>query len=585
MERIKRLSEETINKIAAGEVIDRPASVLKELVENSLDAGCNAVSVSVEDAGLSLVEVIDNGIGMKPEDLRTAILRHTTSKIQGVADLLSITSFGFRGEALASIASVSRMEIRSIPQGESMGIEITVEGGRITGEKTVTGESGTCVRVRELFFNTPARKKFLKSRKVEQGNIRKTFWDLAVPCAGISFHLSSDGAELLSVPAELDTRHRVHVRESDIADFLHDFNEVSPYFSIQGFVTAPFKTFPRSNRIFLFVNRRAVRDGIGVAALKAGMRSLIPENRYPSAYLFIEVSPEEADFNVHPSKKEVRFRYRKELFELISYAVKKLFVREGTRYGIDEEHTAGSVDFCVPHKLDAMSEIRKGESGENSFDTEESALSLSAIIGEREGDLFKVKDSISRMKILGQVLGNYMLIDGGEELIFLDIHAASERVHFWKVQRGYSDWVERREHLLISVTIPVERLGGHYEYVKEVLEDTGYLVELGGDVLKITAVPVYLKGYDPLAVIEDLLDIIESDSLGVVTETEKVLENLLARIACHASLRGARPLREEEMRYLLGELERADYNQTCPHGRPVFLKISRRDLHKLFGRT
>lgn len=585
MERIKRLNEETINKIAAGEVIDRPASVIKELVENSLDAGSTSVSVSVEDAGLSLIEVADNGFGMEPGELIQALLRHTTSKIRDVADLMSIASFGFRGEALASIAAVSKLEIRSIPEGKDRGLEISVAGGKITGERTVFGESGTVVNVRDLFFNTPARKKFLRSRKVELGNIRAAFWDLAVPCAGIYFLLKNDGVESLSVPADLDTRNRVYLKEHDIVELLHGFNEVSPYFALHGLITSPIKTFPRTNRISLFVNKRGVRDGMGVAAVKEGMRGLIPENRYPSAYVFIEVSPEEADFNVHPSKKEVRFRYRKELFELISYAIKKRFVREGNEYRIDKSHSPDEGEYWVPPERGDVRINREREARETPPFSGWSSVSSPATEKEMQHELFNEQKPLSQLKIIGQVLGNYILIDGGEELFFLDIHAASERVHYGKVRKGYGDWLEHPEHLLISVTIPVERLGGNAEDVKEVLVDAGYLVEFEEDVLKITAVPVYLKGLDPLAVVEDLLEILKSGSPDGATETEKVLEELMARIACHASLRGTHKLHEEEMRYLLEELERANYSQTCPHGRPVFIKVSRRDLHKLFGRT
>jgi DNA mismatch repair protein MutL len=217
LERVKRLTEETINKIAAGEVIDRPASVLKELVENSLDAAASRVSINIADAGLSLIEVSDNGRGMEPGDLRLALLRHTTSKIEDVT-------------ALASIASVSKMEIASIPEGRHEGIEIIADGGKIVGERPVTGDYGTVVKVRDLFFNTPARKKFLKSRKVEQTGLKSVFWDLAIPCTGVDFIYRSDGSDLTTVPADVATPARVRLRESEIGDTLQDFTEVSPYF-------------------------------------------------------------------------------------------------------------------------------------------------------------------------------------------------------------------------------------------------------------------------------------------------------------------------------------------------------------------
>ncbi len=585
MKKIRKLSEETINKIAAGEVIDRPSSVVKELVENSLDAGSTRVSVSVEDAGLSLIEVADNGSGMDPEDLRQSLLRHTTSKIRGAGDLSSINSFGFRGEALASIAAVSKMEIRSIPEESDRGIELSVSGGEIRGERPVSGNSGTVVKVKELFFNTPARKKFLRSRKVEQGNVKNVFWDLAIPCRGVYFHFNADGKESLSVPADLDIRERVHLREGEIAALFHEFKEVSPYFSLEGLVTSPLRTFPRSNRMSIFVNNRAVRDGIGVGAVKEGLRGLIPENRYPSAYIFIEVSPEEADVNVHPSKREVRFRYRRELFEIISYAVKRCFVREGSGSGADSARPPGEADFWVPTEEADLAGPWKGMPRQGRTCAADSSHPSGEKGRETPHDLFEARKPLSKMRILGQVLGNYVLLDGGEELFFCDIHAASERVQYWRVRKGFSNWLERPEHLLISVTVPIEGLSGHADRVKEVLVNAGYRVELEEGVMRVVAVPLYLKGIDPALVVEDLLEILEGDFPGGAMETEKAFEELIAKIACHSSVRGTRILPEEEVRYLLEELEKADYSETCPHGRPVYVRISRRELHKLFGRT
>lgn len=584
MERIKRLTEETINKIAAGEVIDRPASVLKELAENSLDAAASHVSINIADAGLSLIEVSDNGRGMEPGDLRRALLRHTTSKIEDVTDLLSITSFGFRGEALASIASVSKVEISSIPEGRNEGIEIIAVGGKIIGERPVTGDCGTLVKVRDLFFNTPARKKFLKSRKVEQASLKSVFWDLAIPCTGVDFLYRSDSSELTTVPADVAIFDRVRLRESEIGDTLQDFTEVSPYFAISGLVSLPVKTFARTNRIFVFANRRAVKDSMCVGAVKEGMRGLIPENRFPCAYLFIEVSPEEADFNVHPAKREVRFRFRKELFELIRYSVRNLFVGGDFR---DEgaNDLPLSADFWVPRDRDGMGIFRDRAPGEAPFESGIGPSFRSVTEAGESHELFTSPGSLSRMKIVGQVLGNYLLLDGGDELLFLDIHAASERINYWKVQKEFKHWLESPEHLLISVDVPEERLRGHTEDVQELLVEVGYRVELHDGVVKIQAVPLYLKGFDPLSVVEDILEMIEGGSIDAAAEPKRVLDDLMARMACHTSLRGTRRIPDGELRYLLDDLASSGYSQTCPHGRPVFIKVTRGDLHKLFGRT
>ncbi len=575
MGRIRKLDEKTVNRIAAGEVVERPASVLKELVENSLDAAAQSVTVTVNGGGLSLIEVADDGKGMEPDDIPLALLRHTTSKIFSFEDITRVDSFGFRGEALASIAAVSKLTIISIPKDSEKGLSLTFAGGKIVEEKPVYGNRGTTVRVEDLFASVPARKKFMKSRRVEVGHLRDMFWNLAIPAVGVSFTYREEGEEIASVGKALPFLERVKKREGEMGDLFLPVEEVSPYYVIRGLITPPVKSYSTPGKIHTYVNKRAVREGVVIAALRDGVRGFLPAGRYPASYLSIEVDPEEVDINVHPSKREARFRYRKELYEITRHLVRRRYTKEkphppgrspvthGRDGGSFRDVAAGSGSMSFPEKIPAE---WKGE-GPARYPSQEELPRL-----------------FSKMKYVGQILGNYLLLDGGEEIYFVDIHAAAERIEYLRIMEGREEWLKRPESLLTTVTVPKERLLGYGEEVAELLAEAGYSLEERSGAIVISGTPPYLKKLDPLDVVDDIVELVSLDFGPFGGKAEGLFEELVKKMACHGSLRGAPSVHSAEFESLLRDLESAIYSDTCPHGRPTYIKITREEMNGWFKR-
>ncbi len=580
MSRIGLLPDEVVNRIAAGEVIERPASVVKELVENSLDAGAGSVQVAFSGAGLEFIEVIDDGLGMTLDEIEMAVQRFATSKIRSFDDLSSITSFGFRGEALPSIASVSKLEIVSVSREAGTGGRVYIEGGALREREEIFEGEGTTVRVKDLFFNTPARKKFLKSLKVERGHIVNAFLDAAMSAEGVDFTLIEDDRVLFEMERELDFFERVRRREKDLGNDLLEFEEVSPYFIIKGLISRPTRTYPTSSHVRVFVNRRPVREPAVLSALREGLKGLIPENRYPVAYIHVEVSPEEVDFNVHPTKREVRFRYVRELHEIVRYSVRKR-VRSlsGVSYEGERRYSVGSWggEIFRENRGDtrtsdsSMNERGTGVEGREIIPTRERAIQSKLPVFEDE------------VRFVGQVLGNYLLFESGEMMVILDLHAVSERITYEKLERAIRGELESEEPLLISVEIPVEKLAGWEEEVLEVLKKMGCHADINEEKLVFRSIPRFLKGVDLEAAVSDIVDEMGLDWGKGGSEDER-MHRIVSTVSCHSSLRGEEKIGKEEAIELYRQLLESPYGETCPHGRPVYLVITKDELHRMFGR-
>ena len=576
--RIQILSEEMASRIAAGEVVERPASVVKELMENSLDAGATEISVSVERSGSSLIRVTDNGEGMAPEDLALAVERHSTSKLKNEDDLFRIATLGFRGEALPSIASVSKTKILSRPPDAAFGQQLLVEGGKKVEAKAAACPGGTTVEIREIFYNVPARRKFLKAPATELSHICDVFNRMALANPDVHFTLCHDSRTIADYVAVSDGKDRLHqVLGRDTAKDLIPFSWTQGGLTLRGFLSIAPASFPNARYLITFVNRRYVRDRILTHAVIHGYENLLMKGQYPGVVLFLGIPFGEVDVNVHPAKYEVRFRRQSELHEAVANAIRQTLKQEAKgpsfrptvsappRFGGVMEpqfrYAAPSAEIHTPSapRKDIFTLTPRAETAEAGF--------------------------FSSMVILDQILGCYLVCSSSQGLAIIDQHAAHERVAFEKLCRQMEGREVQKQSLLIPQT--VELSGGESMLLEKqmgVLNQLGFDVEpFGANTYAITAVPALLPEGDYRQVVRQMMA-----ELAEVDKSDKLrqhLEERLATIACHSVIRANRKLEMSEMRALLNQLDEIDFATQCPHGRPVLLEFSRDDLDRMFKRT
>jgi DNA mismatch repair protein MutL len=562
------------SRIAAGEVVERPASVVKELVENSIDAGATEISVWVEKSGTSLIRVSDNGEGMAPEDLALAVERHSTSKLRTEEDLFRIATLGFRGEALPSIGSVARLDIVSRPAAAPTGHRLRVEGGLKQELRAAGAAPGTTVEIRDLFFNTPARRKFLKSPATELSHICDVVNRMALVFPAIHFRLNHDGRGVADYVSVRDPADRLRqVLGPDIAGNLAPFSWRQGDVSIRGHLSVAPVSYPNARFLFTFVNRRYVRDKVLTHAVLQGYDTLLMKGQYPAVALLLSLPYDEVDVNVHPAKFEVRFRRQNEIHGAVAQAI----------------HAALKNVAKAPSARPALSEFREFfHVGESSLPyTHSSAAKLSPLPRAFAVPAQAPPGSdgfFSSLTVLGQILGCYLVCVSANGLSLIDQHAAHERVAFEKLRRQVNAGAAEKQNLLIPQT--VELTAGEallLERQLPVLERFGFIVEpFGPSCFAITAAPALLPEGDYAQavrrMIAELAEVGESDKL------RQHLEERLATIACHSVIRANRKLEPDEMRALLAELDRTDHATQCPHGRPVLIEFSRDDLDRLFKR-
>ncbi|HXV82460.1 MAG TPA: DNA mismatch repair endonuclease MutL [Candidatus Binatia bacterium] len=576
--KIHILSDEVASRIAAGEVVERPASVVKELMENSLDAGATEIAVAIEKSGSALIRVIDNGEGMAPEDLALSVARHATSKLRSEADLFRIATLGFRGEALPSIASVSRMEIVSRPSGSETGYRIGSEGGKTTALEVSGSPQGTSVEIRDIFFNTPARRKFLKSPATELSHVCDVFNRLALAYPEVHFRLLHDRrvlADHTAVSRSADRLHQVFGRE--IAQGLIPFSSTRGNLTAGGHLSSVPTSFPNSRYLMTFVNRRFVRDKVLTHAVLQGYETLLMKGQYPAAVLFLEIPFAEVDVNVHPAKYEVKFRQQSIVHEAVAGAIRqklKQDVQEASRKILPSasEAFAGVMETHLPYASRAVEH-------ENRY-AKADPFRISSGSGESIQDGF-----FSSLNILGQVLGCYLVCSSPQGLALIDQHAAHERVLFEKFRRELSGGDVQRQSLLIPQTL--ELTAGESMLLEQklpVLARFGFLLEpFGPDAYALTAIPALLPEGDYRTLVRQMVS-----ELAEVENSEKPrqrLEERLATMACHSVIRANRKLEMGEMRALLNELDQTEFATQCPHGRPVLIEFSRDQLDRLFKRV
>ena len=582
---IKRLPPELINRIAAGEVVERPASALKELVENSLDAGATQVSVRLSAGGLELIEVADDGHGMRPDEMRLALERHATSKLPDEA-IDRVTSFGFRGEAVPSIASVSHLKLESRVKGAD-GWRIEIDHGAEAGEGPAALPPGTRIRVERLFEKVPARRKFLRSPRAEYAACLDSVKRLAMARSDVGFTLDHDGRRILSLqPAdapgrvaallahELD-RHGVGI------DCIRDGLRLT------GVISLP--TFNRgvADQQFLFVNSRPVKDRLLVGALRAAYRDLIARDRHPIAALFLEVPLEEVDVNVHPAKTEVRFRDPAAVRGLIVGGLRRALNEESQRSAAREQ-AAAPVMWTTSASYDS-------DVTPDSRELPEPGWAVAARVGETRA-LFDhapaaraepAVEPVSNFPLgvaRGQVAATYIVAEAEDGLVIVDQHAAHERLVLERMRAAREGGAVARQALLIPEVVELDEPEcDRLEGAAEELAGMGLDVErFGPTAMLVRTVPAALGKTDAAGLLADLAG--EIAELGGPLSLRDKLDHVAATIACHGSVRAGRLLSVAEMNALLREMEVTPRSGQCNHGRPTWVKLGHGEIEKLFGR-
>jgi DNA mismatch repair protein MutL len=571
---IRRLPSNLVDRIAAGEVVERPASALKELVENALDAGAKSVTVRLSGGGTGMIEVVDNGCGMSPDDMRLALERHATSKLP--SDTIDrITSFGFRGEALPAIASVSRLTLESREE-DAEGWRIVVDHGRVVGEGPAGLPPGSRVRVEELFGKVPARRKFLRSPRAEYAASLGAVRRLAMARPDVAFTLEHDGRKVLSVqpasaPARVAALLTAELEKNGIGvDCVRDG------LGLTGVVSLP--TFNRGvgDQQYLFVNGRPVRDKLLVGALRAAYRDMIARDRHPIAALFLSVPLEEVDVNVHPAKTEVRFRDPSAVRGLIVGGIRSALDAESHRSAAGEQSAApvawtSSVSMRPP----PVAGVREERALFTGIRVEPSARSEPA---------FEAPGSFPLGVARGQVAGTYIVAEAQDGLVIVDQHAAHERLVLEKLRAARSGASVPRQDLLIPEVVELDEPEcDRLEGVAEELGGLGLELErFGPTSILVRSVPAALRSPDIAKLLADLAG--EIAELGSALSLKERLDHVEATIACHGSVRAGRMLSVAEMNALLREMEVTPRSGQCNHGRPTWVKLAHSDIEKLFGR-
>ena len=591
MGRINVLSVETSNKIAAGEVVERPSSVVKELIENSIDAGANSIIIEIEDGGQKSIKVTDNGVGIHPEDIEKAFLPHATSKINTASDLFEIKTLGFRGEALASIASVAKVTLSSRKNEMDYGREIFISSGKVEYVKDVGINVGTIAQVQDLFFNVPARLRFLKSSSRESALISDIVSRLALSNSNVSFKLFSNSKKTVSTVGSkemLDTIRSIYSKE--FSENIFNFERHSDTISAFGFIgNASISRGSRNNQS-IFVNGRLIKNRLITAAVENAFKSFITINKFPFFILFIQIYPEFVDVNVHPTKSEVKFQDDRVIYKVVFDSV-----HEALRNNLRE-------NFSIAHENTIEdSTIVYAPPGETNTETRESRieyqvpldLKVESRIYEKpetlEKEVFqskpmdKPKAKFDKYRVIGQFDNTYILAEGDKELFVIDQHAAHEKVLFEKYSKEIENANVVSQILLYPIVIELsEEDFSYYTENIEVFKSTGFEIDLFGDnTLNLKEVPLILGKPNMKNLFIDILEDLKNMGSG---NTKDIQYSKIAKRACKSAVKANDSLSKDEIETLLEDLRYLDDPFTCPHGRPTIIKITLNELEKRFKR-
>ena len=582
---ILELPSHLINQIAAGEVVERPASVVKELVENSLDAGARNLQVDIVNGGQKLIRIRDDGAGIPPDELALALSRHATSKISSLDDLEAVASLGFRGEALPSIASVARLTLSSRTVAADSAWQVEVEGGEISPPRPAAHPPGTTVEVHDLFYNTPARRRFLRTERTEFGHIDKWLRRLALSRPDVAFTVTHNRRTVLQLAAASTNDGRLQRVAKICGDTFAEqavfLERETDGVAVSGWIGLP--TFNRSqpDMQYWFVNGRSVNDKTLSHAVRHAYRDVLFHGRFPAYVLSLTMDPASVDANAHPAKHEVRFRDGRRVHGVVAQSVEVALseTRPGGRsvaptvIGGNHSYSQGSMSLSDSSRAPGIAAVR------------ESLTAYEALSGAAAIDITADREEIPPLGFaVAQLAGVYILAENKDGLVIVDMHAAHERILYEQLKHGFDDKAVVRQPLLVPETVAVaESEANLVEQSAEMLEQLGLVIDRSGPTsLVVREVPALLRNADAAALLRDVLsDIAQA---GRSNRVEDACHEFLATMACHHSVRANRSLTLAEMNALLREMESTDRADQCNHGRPTWTAISMAELDKLFLR-
>ena len=593
--RIHILSEELTNKIAAGEVVDRPASIVKELIENALDAGADEITIVLKNGGKQLIQVVDNGIGMTREDTILAIQRHTTSKIATYDDLHNIQTLGFRGEALASIASISKMEIKTIPRGEASGTLLRIDGGVVEDVADVGGVPGTSVSVKNVFFNTPARRKFLKSDEAEYRQILNVFQRFALGYFETRFVLYHNDQKIYDLPPAKPEIRVVDVLGKRYADKLVNVEDNNAVMQIWGFVGKQDATKKSRGDQYLFLNGRYIQNRALNHAVVSSYGSILPRGEFPLYVLFLEIDPRRVDVNVHPSKMEVKFADERLIYSLVRNAVKRALSSQQVipDFAPDldivpqeikrnhEEYFAHQTKIPLYEPpaqpkptmgIQTFAGTQQGEAKEIAHEMMSKSQQQPAVSPEKKYERANV----------WQIHNQYILSEIKSGLIIIDQHVAHERILYEKALKAFEQSKPASQQLLFPQV--VELTPEEFSYLEEMLpflEKVGFIIKgFGGNTVIIEGVPAEIKISNLETVLSEIID----DYVENKDNSLDIRDNVAKSYSCKMAIKKGEPLTREEMNLLIDQLFATQSPYFCPHGRPVIINLPLEELDRRFGR-
>ena len=632
MAKIQLLDQKTIDNIAAGEVIERPASVVKELVENAVDAKANAVTVEIKDGGMTLIRVTDNGIGIPKDQVKTAFLRHATSKIRSVEDLLSVSSLGFRGEALSSISAVAQVELVTKTAESFSGVSYKIYGGEEEAFEDIGAPDGTTFLVKNLFYNTPARRKFLKSATTEAGYVEQMMVHIALSHPEISFKFIHNNKNKIYTSGNGKVKDIIyHIYGRDVAGALIPLEAQNEDVKVTGFVAKPYVSRGNRNYESYFINGRYIKSSIIYKAIEEGYRTFTMKHRYPFVCLDFKIDQELLDVNVHPTKMEIRFRNGREIYELVVDAVRaallqKDLVQDVLREAPKKKELPKTKEVKKPEPFEVnrrkeevqqmeqqgqgvQQQIEKpshpvkktptaSESSKNTKKPTYAGLNYNTQKKEfpqyktdelssnqmtlREDPVFSVQARPDR-KILGQLFKTYWLIEYEDQLFIMDQHAAHEKVNYERLMKNFKEkeiYSQRLEPPMV-VTVSMTEAEALIRY-KDAFAGLGFTIEsFGGNEYCIREVPANLYGIGERDLFMELLDAVSQENGTLDTE---VIASKIATMACKMSIKGNQRVSLMEVEHLLDELMKLENPYQCPHGRPTIIKMSKYEIDKKFKR-
>ena len=641
MAKIQLLDQKTIDNIAAGEVIERPASVVKELVENAVDANANAITVEIKDGGMTLIRVTDNGIGIPKDQVKTAFLRHATSKIRSVEDLLSVSSLGFRGEALSSISAVAQVELVTKTAESFSGVSYKIYGGEEEAFDDIGAPDGTTFLVKNLFYNTPARRKFLKSATTEAGYVEQMMVHIALSHPKISFKFIHNNKNKIYTSGNGKVKDIIyHIYGRDVAGALIPVQAQSEDVKVTGFVAKPYVSRGNRNYESYFINGRYIKSSIIYKAIEEGYRTFTMKHRYPFVCLDFKINQELLDVNVHPTKMEIRFRNGREIYELVVDTVKEALLQKDLVQDVlretpkkKEQPKTKEVKKPEPFEVNRRKEetqkmdqtmkdfakMRQSQTNQQGHRAKPEGMKQDRLKSEssqtakkptyaglnyntqkkefpqyktdelssnqmtlREDPVFSVQARPDR-KILGQLFKTYWLIEYEDQLFIMDQHAAHEKVNYERLMKNFKEKEIYSQRLEPPMVVTVSMMEAEaLERYRDVFAGLGFTIEsFGGNEYCIREVPANLYGIGERDLFMELLDAVSQENGTMDTE---VIASKIATMACKMSIKGNQRVSLMEVEHLLDELMKLENPYQCPHGRPTIIKMSKYEIDKKFKR-